>query len=140
MIRATPGRETLNIPEVTIEMKQDLRSESVGQAKAMGRPPIEGGQEKAPVDAVNRHSEAEADKQSDNHTREQLDSMLAEVEEHFAANNVKLKFNVLEENDTIQVEIVDADGKTIRIIPDDDLLKLSESLKNLGKGFLDEVF
>jgi len=50
-----------------------------------------------------------------------------------------LKFNVLEENDTIQVEIIDSDGKTIRKIPEDDLLKLSESLKNLGKGFLDKV-
>ena len=65
--------------------------------------------------------------------------MIAEAEEHLEAKNIKLKFNVLENNDTIQVEIVDSDGKTIRKIPDDDLLKLTKSLKNLGQGFLDKM-
>ena len=129
----------MNIPEVTIEMKQELRSESAAQAKAMGRPPVQETSSQPAVDAVNRHSETQSDKQPERFTEEKLNSMLSQVEEHFANNDVKLKFNVLQENDTIQVEIIDSDGKTIRKIPEDDLLKLSESLKNLGKGFLDQV-
>ena len=133
----------MNIPEVTIEMKQELRSENAVKATTLNKQPVQEGSRLPRVDAVSQHSEAQSDKQSekqpDNFSREELDSVIAEVEEHFATNNVKLKFNVLEENDTIQVEIIDSDGKTIRKIPDEDLLKLSESLKNLGKGFLDEV-
>jgi len=129
----------MNIPEVTIEMKQELRSESVGQAKAMGRPPVQEASSQPPADAVSRQSETGSDRQSEKFTEEELGSILSQVEEHFATNNVKLKFNVLEENNTIQVEIIDSDGKTIRKIPEDDLLKLTESLKNLGKGFLDKV-
>lgn len=130
----------MNIPEVTIDTKQDLRSESAAQATAKDRPPVQQASSQSAVDAVNRHSEAQSDGQPDKFTEEERNSLLEQVEEHFTSNSVKVKFNVLEENDTIQVEIVDSDGKTIRKIPDDDLLKLSESLKNLGKGFLNEVF
>lgn len=130
----------MNIPEITIEMKQELRSESVVQAKAMARPPVQEASSQPPVDAVNQQSGTRSDnRQSEKFTREELNSMLSQAEDHFASNDVKLKFNVLEENDTIQVEIIDSDGKTIRKIPEDDLLKLTESLKNLGKGFLDKV-
>ena len=130
----------MNIPEITIEMKQELRSESVVQAKAMARPPVPEASSQPPVDAVNQQDESRSDnRHSEKFTKEELSSMLSQAEEHFSSNDVKLKFNVLEENDTIQVEIIDSDGKTIRKIPEDDLLKLSESLKNLGKGFLDKV-
>ncbi len=130
----------MNIPEITIDMKQDLRSESAAQAKAMGSPPVRETSEKPPTDAVGRQSEAHSDRQRERFSEDELNAALSRAEEHFAANNVKLKFNVLEENGTIQVEILDSDGKTIRKIPEDDLLKLSESLKDLGKGFLDKVF
>lgn len=129
----------MNIPEITIDMKQDLRSESVAQAKAVGRSPAQETSSQPPVDAVQRNRGAQPDKQAESFSAEELNSMLAQAEENFASNDVKLKFNVLQENDTIQVEIIDSDGKTIRKIPEDDLLKLSESLKNLGKGFLDKV-
>nr|WP_321974339.1 flagellar protein FlaG [Pseudodesulfovibrio indicus] len=72
-------------------------------------------------------------------TREELDTIIAEAEQALDSNDVKLKFNVLENNDTIQVEVIDSNGKTIRKIPEDDLIKLTKSLKNLGQGFLDEV-
>ena len=49
------------------------------------------------------------------------------MEDQLANNNVKLKFNVLDESNTIQVEILDSDGNTIRKIPGDDLVKLSKS-------------
>lgn len=129
----------MNIPEVSIDMKQELRSESAAQAKAEGRPPVQETSSQPPTDAVNRHSEAQSDKQSEKFTEEELNSVLSRAEEHVESNGVKLKFNVLEENGTVQVEIVDSNGKTIRKIPEDDLLKLSKSLKNLGKGFLDQV-
>lgn len=129
----------MNIPEITSDVKQDLRSENVVRAKAVDRPPVREPSSPTPVKIVERQDEAQPARRSGSLPKEELDSLLSEIEEHFASNDVKLKFNVLEENDTIQVEIIDSDGKTIRKIPDDDLLKLSESLKNLGKGFLDRI-
>ena len=129
----------MDIPRINTDMKQDMRSESVVQAKAMDRPPVQETKSRHPVDTVNRSDMVQPDKQSPKISEEELNAMLSQVEEHFANNNVKLKFNVLEENGTVQVEIIDSDGKTIRKIPDDDLLKLTESLKNIGKGFLDKV-
>lgn len=129
----------MNIPEITSDMKQDPRSESVVRAQAVERPPAREALSQPPSKAAIRQETAHPEKQSETFSREKLDSLLSEVEEHFASNDVKLKFNVLEENGTIQVEIIDSDGKTIRKIPEDDLLKLSESLKNLGKGFLDQL-
>lgn len=129
----------MNIPEITSDVKQDLRSENVVRAKAVDRPPVREPSSPTPVKIVERQDEAQPGRRSGSLPKEELDSLLSEIEEHFASNDVKLKFNVLEENDTIQVEIIDSDGKTIRKIPDDDLLKLSESLKNLGKGFLDRI-
>lgn len=129
----------MNIPEINIEMKQELRSENAALGKAVERPPAQNGGSQPRADAVQAHTGAQPDKQASDFTKQDLDSMLKEVEEHFEKSDVKLKFNVLEENETVQVEILDSDGKTIRKIPEDEILKLSQSLKNLGKGFLDEV-
>lgn len=128
----------MNIPDMTIEMKQGLRSENAVPAKAMHKPPAQG--DDAPrTDAVNAQGRTGSDKQDAGRTREELDTLIKETEKHLEASDVKLKFNVLQDEDTIQVEILDSDGKTIRKIPEDDLLKLTKSLKNLGKGFLDET-
>ncbi|MCJ2163811.1 MULTISPECIES: flagellar protein FlaG [unclassified Pseudodesulfovibrio] len=129
----------MNIPEMTIEMKQGLRSENVVPAKTVSRPP---GQ-KDTSQSANTDSaptKTEKDKQSTGRTKEELYELIAEAEKHLEANDIKLKFNVLENNDTIQVEVLDSDGKVIRKIPDDDLIKLTKSLKNLGQGFLNEVY
>ena len=127
----------MNIPDMTIEMKQGLRSENASTAKAEYRPPTQDGT--APrADVVNAQGKAASGK-STGPTREELDAMIAEAEKLLETNDVKLKFNVLQDRDTVQVEIIDSDGKTIRKIPDDDLLKLTKSLKNLGKGFLDAM-
>lgn len=128
----------MNIPEITIETKQGPRSESAAPAKAVDRPPVQESDDRPRIDAVNAQDETQ-EKQTENRSREELASMIAEAEEHLEANNVKLKFNIIEEDDTVQVEVIDSDGKTIRKIPDDDLVKLTKSLKNLGQGFLDEV-
>lgn len=128
----------MNIPMMNIDMKQELRSESAVPAKAVQKPPVPGD----PIrrdDVVVAQDGAQPDRQSGNPTREELDALIAEAEDHLESKNIKLKFNVLENNDTIQVEIVDSDGKTIRKIPEDDLLKLTKSLKNLGQGFLDKM-
>ena len=127
----------MSIPEISIEMKQGLRLESLLQANDAAGPPAHSENEKVPTDAIQKQSET--DNQSTGFSKEKLNSLIAEAEEHLKANDVNLKFKILEENDTVQVEIIDSDGKTIRKIPDDDLLKLSKSLKNLGQGFLDEI-
>lgn len=128
----------MNIPEVSNEVKQNVRSENVVTAEATERP-VRDGTAKSGQLVVAKQDNAKSDKQSQHFSREELDSFIKDAEEHLANNDVKLKFNVIEENDTVQVEIVDGDGKTIRKIPDDELLKLSKSLKNLERGFLDEV-
>jgi len=129
----------MNIPEISIDVKQELRSENVTSAKAVDKPPAQHEKTEMRIDAVNGANESSTDKQSDGYTKEELTALIAEAEKHLETNDVKLKFNILEENDTVQVEIVDSDGKTIRKIPDDDLVKLSQSLKNFGQGFLDTV-
>lgn len=127
----------MSIPEISIEMKQNLRLENILPAEDAVRSPAHSENGKVPTDAIQKQSET--DNQSTSFSKEKLNSLIAEAEEHLKANDVNLKFKILEENDTVQVEIIDSDGKTIRKIPDDDLLKLSKSLKNLGQGFLNEI-
>jgi flagellar protein FlaG len=123
---------------MNIDMKQELRSESVVPASAVQRTPVHDGSARRD-DAVMAKDEAQSDKRSDTPTREELETLITEAEKHLESKDIKLKFNVLENNDTIQVEVVDSDGKTIRKIPEDELLKLTKSLKSLGQGFLDKM-
>lgn len=127
----------MDIPEIRNDMKQNVRSENAVAAKAVDKLVRDG--TRVDREAVSKSDNANGEKQSQHYTREELDTLIRDAEEHLANKNVKLKFNVIEENDKIQVEIVDGDGKTIRKIPDDELLKLSDSLKKLERGFLDEV-
>ncbi len=129
----------MSIPEISIEMKQDLRPEKILPARNMVRQSAHSENEMVSVDAIHKQSKAQADNQSTDFSKEKLNSLISEAEEHLEANDVNLKFKILEETNTVQVEIIDSDGKTIRKIPGDDFLKLSKSLKNLGQGFLDEV-
>ncbi|QGY41315.1 flagellar biosynthesis protein FlaG [Pseudodesulfovibrio cashew] len=129
----------MNIPEINNDVKQSLRSESVAAAQAVHGPSIRDGSDKVPSDAVQKQDSSKSDKQSQQFSKEQMNDLVKETQELLENNDVKLKFNVLEENDTVQVEIIDGEGKVIRKIPGDDLLKLSKSLKNLDRGFLDEV-
>ncbi len=128
----------MNIPEITNDVKQGTRSESYAPVQATERPPGNSDGVRVSSDAVNRHSETDS-RQSRNFSRDAVDALVSDMENQLAANNVKLKFNVLDESNTIQVEILDSDGNTIRKIPGDDLVKLSKSLKNLDRGFLDKI-
>lgn len=129
----------MNIPEFTTEIKPTQRAETVAPASVADRQPPGNGDARAASEAVQRHSAAKGDTESRNHSREDLDRIIEEAEKQLEKHDVTLKFNVLEENDTVQVEIVDPDGKTIRKIPDDELIKLSKSLKNFDRGFLDQI-
>lgn len=128
----------MNIPEITNEIKSTQRVEDVAPTYVADRQPPGNGDARAARDAVQRHSAAQGDQESHNNSREALDKSIEEAEAHLVEHDVKLKFNVLEENETVQVEIVDPDGKTIRKIPDDDFIKLSKSLKNFERGILDQ--
>lgn len=128
----------MNIPEITNEVKQGLRSENPVPAETVDKPPVQDGTS-VHAEAVQKLEKTQADADSSNFSKEELNTLIEEAQEQLDANNVKLKFNVLEEADTVQVEIIDGEGKVIRKIPDDDLVKLSKSLKNFGQGFLDTV-
>jgi flagellar protein FlaG len=129
----------MSIPEISIERKQELRLGGLPLVNAAERPTIHSTDGRIHTDAIHKQGESQADTHSASFSEEELNSMVAEAAEHLEANDVNLKFKILEENDTIQVEIIDSDGKTIRKIPGDDFLKLAESLKNLGQGFLDKI-
>lgn len=128
----------MSIPEVSLELKQIIRPESTLQAKAVHNPAAQT-DSRSQSNATRSQSYVDTDSQLSRLSKDELNSLVAEAQEHLEANNVNLKFKVLEEDDTVQIEIIDADGKTIRKLPEDDMVKLSKSLKNLGKGFLDKV-
>jgi len=127
----------MNFPEISNDVKQSVRSENNVTAETIERPVRDSNVRG--TDIVQQADKPQEDKQSSQFTREELSTIIQEAEEHLANNDVKLKFNVIEESETVQVEIVDTDGKTIRKIPGDELIKLTKSLKNLERGFLDQV-
>lgn len=129
----------MNIPEVTNELRQEPRSESLVHAKSVDRSHVRDGTAVS-TEAIKSADSTSKDKTSSSLSKDELQAVINDVEERLEKNDVSLKFNILEEDDTVQVEIVDGDGKTIRKIPDDDFLKMSESLKNFDRGFLDKNF
>jgi len=140
MIRVTPGREPMNIPEISNDIKQNVRSENVTRAQTEDRVTPDQGSVRTTPAAASKQEGANSNSSGEQHfDKEHLDSIIKEAQEHLEQQDINLKFNVLEEGETVQVEIVDSDGKTIRKIPEDDLLKLSKSLKNLERGFLDKI-
>ncbi|MDD3313302.1 flagellar protein FlaG [Pseudodesulfovibrio sp.] len=125
----------MNVPESVIETRQGASSESVFPAKAADRPPGQDRNNRSESDGAGASGAASAKGVS----RETVNTLVSEMETRLEQNNVQLKFNILEEDDSVQVEIIDGDGKTIRKIPSDELVNLSKSLKNLDRGFLDEI-
>jgi len=127
----------MNIPESTNEIRQGIRSESAYPATASDRPPGQERSSRGSSDAADGNKTGDSTPQA--LSREEAAGIVSDIESKLANSNVQLKFNVLEENDTVQVEIQDSEGKTIRKIPSDELVKLSNSIKNLDRGFLDET-
>ncbi|MFH1912842.1 MAG: flagellar protein FlaG [Pseudomonadota bacterium] len=122
----------MNFSEISRE--RDLRQEGVTPAQTVVRPPARdpGTKETPKIRNDNARDEKPAPL-----SREDVAALAAGMEKTLEANNVKLKFNIIEDNNTVQVEIVNGEGKTIRKIPSDDMIKLSKSLENLERGFLD---
>ncbi len=71
--------------------------------------------------------------------KESVEKLLLEVEEHLANKGVALKFCLSEDSDTLQVEVRDAESKkVIRKIPDDELVRLSKSIKDMVGALMDK--
>ncbi|WP_243546419.1 flagellar protein FlaG [Pseudodesulfovibrio tunisiensis] len=127
----------MNIPEVNNEVRA-LRSENVTPAvKPQESPPQDMSFRK---DAVQKTGKADADPQKEGSaSREEVERQVQTVQEKLDARDIKLKFNVLEKEDTVQVEVQDEQGKVIRKIPADEMIKLSQSIKEFVGGFLDRT-
>lgn len=81
-----------------------------------------------------RHPQSRFDKEKVRQVADKMESELAE-------QNLKLRFNVIEENKTIQVEVRDAENKVIKKIPADDMVKLAKSIRKHFQGsFVDKTF
>jgi flagellar protein FlaG len=127
----------MNFSEISSDVRQGVRPEGTPSPKAAGRPPA---RDPGTRDTPNTHDQNGTAESGRPLTREETTALAANMQKTLDANNVKLKFNILEEDDTVQVEILNGEGKTIRKIPSDDMIKLSKSLENLDRGFLDARF
>lgn len=73
-------------------------------------------------------------------TRQEADELARSIQEQYADKGVSLKYRVLEDSGQIQVEMLDTkNDKVVRKIPQDDLLKLSASLKEQSGTLLDKI-
>ena len=121
----------MNISELTQNKPVAARTDGSGDVAQRNKPP----------GLNSQHSEASQATQDENSFAplDKVQAVVDEVQEQFNANDINLKFKVLEESGGVQVEVRDSEGKTIRKIPGDDLIKLSRSLKNLDSGFLNQA-
>lgn len=72
---------------------------------------------------------------------ERVSALANKLEKDIQTSGVRLSFNVIESNNTIQVEVSDQQGNLIRKIPSDDMVKLSKSLRQHFPGaFLDKQY
>jgi flagellar protein FlaG len=73
-------------------------------------------------------------------TRQDAEKLVGKVQEYFGGKGVSLNFKVLAGSDGVQVQVLDAkSGKVLRKIPDDELVKLGDSLKREAKGVMDKA-
>ena len=125
----------MNIPEVKLDIMQDFRKEGTSIVTSQERAVISALKERP--EAVQKLDKAESDSSRKSFTKAEMAAMVKDIESKLQSKEVQLKFNVIEESDTIQVEVLNAEGKVIRKIPEDAMVKLSQSLKDLARGFLD---
>lgn len=86
-----------------------------------------------------RHDTPDED-DTKNLSREDVKKLADKAQDYFKDKGVNLHFKVLDESDQLQVEVVDADSnKVIRKFPQDELVKLSDNLKRMGKGIMDKA-
>lgn len=69
------------------------------------------------------------------------EKLLKKAEDYFGDRGVNLHFKALDDNSgDVQVEVQDAQSKKVILkIPQDELVKLSENIKRMGKGVLDKA-
>lgn len=71
--------------------------------------------------------------------RKSIEKVLAEAEQSLAEKGVALKFSISEDSDDLQVEVRDAgSNKVIRKIPTDEVVRLSQSIKDMSGVFMDK--
>jgi len=72
--------------------------------------------------------------------REGAEKILKKAQDYFSNKGVDLNFKLVEGEDKLQVEVLDAKShKVIRKIPEDEILSLSDNLKKMAKGVLDKA-
>lgn len=131
----------MNIPEIKNELKPPARGEESKAIHAEARLSAEGAKTHD-LHAVGKlEKTADQEKQHSRLNREKAEQIAHKAEAELAAKNLKLKFNVIEESNTIQVEVRDANDKVIKKIPADDIVKLSKSIRKHFQGsFVDKTF
>ncbi|GEM_PF-1026595 len=131
----------MNIPEVKTEMKSPVRTNGHTVVQQTAKPFAEqsGVQQHYSVAKLEKTEAAREAKTTLDKDRVQQAAETAESE--LAAKNLKLKFNIIEESKTIQVEVLDADNKVIKKIPADDVVKLAKAIRKQFPGsFVDKTF
>lgn len=73
-------------------------------------------------------------------SREGAEKILKQAQAYFKKQGVDLNFKLLDGENELQVEVVDAQShKVIRKIPEDEIVSLSDNLKKMAKGVLDKA-
>ena len=72
-------------------------------------------------------------------SRQDAEKLVNTIQKYFDSKGVSLNFKVLGGSDGVQVQVMDAqNGKVLLKIPDDELVKLGDSLKREAKGVMDK--
>jgi flagellar protein FlaG len=72
---------------------------------------------------------------------ERTRKLAARMEEELGSMGVSLKFHVLQDQETVQVEVVDPEtDKVVRKIPSDEMLKLAENIREQAGGLFSKVY
>jgi uncharacterized FlaG/YvyC family protein len=72
-------------------------------------------------------------------SRQDAEKLVNTIQKYFDSKGVSLNFKVLGGSDGVQVQVMDAQsGKVLLKIPDDELVKLGDSLKREAKGVMDK--
>ncbi|WP_243362550.1 flagellar protein FlaG [Fundidesulfovibrio terrae] len=71
----------------------------------------------------------------------QAEELLKKAQVYFEGKGVNLHFKTMDDSSgDVQVEVTDAQSKKVILkIPQDELVKLSENIKRMGKGVLDKA-
>ncbi|WP_147821480.1 flagellar protein FlaG [Salidesulfovibrio onnuriiensis] len=131
----------MNIPEIKTDVKPAVRADENTVVRTDGKSvsPRSGVQENYVVDKIEKTNGEQ--KQQARLNKKTATDVAKQAESELASQNLKLKFNVIEENNTIQVEVRDADDKVIKKIPADDIVKLTKSIREHFPGsFVDKTF